>query len=104
MPTELTKFHDILSPLWHAEKGAARTKDTCNAVPQLAFEADAIGKAVPPREANADTWTNATRALVAAVDDLKKVCESVQEAHFEKSFEAVHNAFHQVMEASGAHH
>ena len=28
MPAELTKFHDVLAPRWHAEQGPARMSDT----------------------------------------------------------------------------
>src|SRR5512135_900246 len=67
MSPELKKFHDALAPRWHAAKGAQRQKDTCNAVPELTTDADAIGKATPPTTANADTWTAGTRSLVDAM-------------------------------------
>src|SRR3954454_15885034 len=56
MPPAVKAFHDLLG------KG-----DTCDAVPQLHSGADDIAKATPPTTANADTWTRATKALVAAV-------------------------------------
>jgi hypothetical protein len=98
---ELRKFHDILSPLWHAEKGPQRVKDTCAAVPQLRSAADAVAKATPPTKANADTWTAGTRALVASVNDLETACKANDTAKFEAGFHAVHEAFHRLMEQAG---
>src|SRR5437660_1799430 len=73
-PPGLAKFHDLLAPRWHADKGSQRTVDTCNAIAELKAGADAIAKATPPREANADTWTTGTKELVAAVAELEHVC------------------------------
>jgi hypothetical protein len=102
MPSEMQAFHDLLSPRWHAPQGAQRMKDTCDAVPQFQANADAIGKATPPTTADADTWTNATRALVSAVGDLATACKGNQGA-FEAAFSKVHEVFHALMAAAGGH-
>jgi hypothetical protein len=104
MPAELTRFHDILRPLWHAEKGPKRMTDTCAAVPQMKTEADAIAKVTPPVPANADTWTSGTRALVASVADLDVTCKANDSAKFEAAFSKVHDAFHALMMAAGMKH
>jgi hypothetical protein len=101
MTPELTAFHDLLAPLWHAEKGPKRMKDTCAAVPQFKTSADAVAKATPPTKANADTWTQATRALVASVDALETACKTNDNAKFEAAFHNVHEAFHSLMEQAG---
>jgi hypothetical protein len=100
---ELTKFHDLLAPLWHAAKGPQRIKDTCAAVPQFKAAADAVAKATPPNPTNADTWTTGTRALVASVNDLEAACKTNDAAKFEAAFEKVHHAFHYLMEQTEKH-
>jgi hypothetical protein len=101
MPAEMTKFHDVLAPRWHAEKGAQRMKDTCAAVPQFQADADAIAKATPPTKANADTWTASTRALVDSVNGLDTTCKANDPAKFEEAFGKVHENFHGLMAAAG---
>jgi hypothetical protein len=104
MSPEHTKFHDVLAPLWHAEKSAKRTADTCAAVPEFKTDADEIGKATPPATANADTWTTGTRALVAAVGKLGDACKANDAGKFETAFADVHEAFHSLMGMAGMHH
>jgi hypothetical protein len=103
MSPEMTRFHELLRPLWHADKGPARMKNTCDAVPQLQTEADAVATATPPEPANADTWTAGTRALVAAVKDLEAACKGTDYAAFESAFGKLHDAFHALMEAGKTH-
>jgi cell pole-organizing protein PopZ len=103
MPSEMQAFHDLLAPRWHAAQGAQRMKDTCDAVPQFQSSADAIGTATPPTTANADTWTTATRALAAAVGELATACQGGNMGTFETAFTKVHEAFHALMAAAGAH-
>jgi hypothetical protein len=97
---EVNAFHEVLRPLWHAEKGDKRKADTCAAVPQLTSSADAIAKSVPPETANADRWTGATKALVAAVPELDTACKSGDMGKFETAFSNLHDAFHALMAAS----
>jgi hypothetical protein len=104
MSPELKKFHDVLAPLWHAEKGAKRTADTCAAVAEFQTDAGAIGKTTPPPSTNADTWTAGTRALVAAVGKLADACKANDAAKFEIAFSEVHEAFHSLMGMAGMHH
>ena len=104
MSPEMTKFHDTLRPLWHAEQGPKRMPDTCAAIGELRAGADAIATATPPTPANADTWTTGTRALVAAVTDLEAACKANDAAKFEPAFAKVHDAFHALMMAAGMKH
>lgn len=106
---ELNAFHELLAPLWHAPAGAQRIADTCAAIDRFKAAADAVGKSTPPVQTNADSWTKATRALVAAVDDLAAACAAKADAKFEAAFAKVHDAFHALMkqaqtaaDASGA--
>jgi hypothetical protein len=104
MPAEMTKFHDVLAPRWHAEKGPKRMADTCAAVSEMKVVADAIAKATPPTKANADTWTAGTRALVASVAELEPVCKANDATKFEAAFHHVHESFHGLMAAAGVGH
>jgi hypothetical protein len=104
MPPEMAKFHDLLAPRWHAEKGPQRMKDTCAAVPDFKSTGDALAKATPPTKANADTWTAGTRALVAAIVDLEATCKANDATKFEAAFAKMHEAFHALMQAAGMHH
>lgn len=101
---EMRKFHDLLAPLWHAAKGPERIKATCAAIGELQANADAIATATPPTTANADKWTEGTRALIAGVTGLADACKSNDAAKFETAFEKVHNAFHSLMAQGGMHH
>jgi hypothetical protein len=100
LPPEVNAFHELLRPLWHADKGDPRKTDTCAAVPQLTSSANAIATSVPPQTANADAWTTATNALVAAIRELDAVCKAGDLAAFESAFSKVHDAFHALMKAS----
>ena len=104
MSAEMTRFHDILRPLWHAAQGPKRMPDTCAAIGELRTAADAIAKSTPPTQANADTWTSGTRALVAAVNDVEAACKTTDTAKFEAAFTKLHDAFHALMTAAGMKH
>lgn len=104
MPVELTKFHDMLAPLWHMEKGLKRMKDTCAAVADLRAAADAVAKATPPTKANADTWTTGTRALIDAVTTVEAACKKKDNTKFEAAFSKVHDSFHNLMAQAGVEH
>ena len=92
MSPEVSKFHDVLSPRWHAAKGPERMKDTCGAVAEFRTDADAIAKAKPAGDAGAKDLTDAVSALDAT-------CQSNDATAFELAFEKVHSSFHAVMEA-----
>jgi hypothetical protein len=108
MSPELAKFHDVLAPRWHAEKGPQRMSDTCNAIGELKSGADAIAKAPRPATANPDAWTAGSHELVASVAGLERQCElgarGEPSSGFDQAFEEVHESFHHLLEASGAKH
>src|SRR4051794_24494626 len=103
MSPELKKFHDLLSPLWHAPKGPERMKNTCAAVAEIKADADAIATATPPVKANADTWTAGTRSLVDAASNLADACKAGKDTTFEAAFEKVHDSFHALVKMAGMH-
>lgn len=104
MSPEVTKFHDVLSPRWHAEKGEKRMKDTCAAMPDFQSNADALAKATPPTGADAAKWTTGTKELTDAVVALDATCKSNDATAFEPAFHRVHEGFHAVMELSSGKH
>jgi hypothetical protein len=97
---EINKFHDALSPRWHAEKGPQRMKDTCTAVDEFQVDADALTKS-PPAGSDVVAWTTSTKELSDAVTALGGTCKANDAASFESAFERVHRGFHVVMEAGG---
>ena len=104
MPPELTTFHDVLAPRWHAAQGPQRIEDTCDAVPELHTKAGAIATMTPPTGADADTWTTATKALVDAVANLDATCKANDATQFEAAFGKVHESFEALAAAAGVHH
>lgn len=100
MPPAVAKLHDVLAPHWHAAQGPQRVTDTCAALPDFDAGADALAKSTPPTTANADSWTTATKALVAAVHELDASCKANDAAQFETAFAKVHDSFHALMEAA----
>ncbi|CAN5904310.1 hypothetical protein BH11MYX3_BH11MYX3_26550 [soil metagenome] len=103
MMPEVAKFHDVLAPRWHAEKGAQRMADTCGAMAEFQANADALAKATPPTGADVAAWSGKTKELTDAVGALDGTCKANDATTFEPAFERVHNGFHAVMEVSGGH-
>lgn len=104
MMPEIAKFHEVLSPLWHAEKGPKRMTDTCGAVPQFRTDADALVAVAAPAGADAAAWTTKTKELGDAVGALDVACKANDAAVFEPAFEHMHTGFHAVLDLSGGGH
>jgi len=103
LPPEVSKFHDVLAPRWHAEKGPQRMKDTCAAVPEMTTNAAAVAKTTAPDGKDPAVWSAATKELVDAVANLKVSCDANDAAGFEPAFERVHHGFHGLMGAHEGH-
>ena len=103
MLPEVAKFHDVLAPRWHADKGPQRMTDTCGAIAEFQANATVIGQLAAPAGADAAAWTGKTQELTSAVGALDGTCKANDAAAFEPAFERVHTSFHAVMEASGGH-
>ncbi|HPH68400.1 MAG TPA: hypothetical protein PLF40_21735 [Kofleriaceae bacterium] len=102
MPVEITKFHDVLAPVWHDDKNPERMANTCGAVPKFEESTAALVASPVPAGGDKDKWAAAGPTLTAALADLKAKCDAKDAANFEASFAAMHTAFHGFMEASGA--
>lgn len=101
MGPEMTRFHDVLAPRWHAEKGDKRKADTCAAVPDFQSNAVSLASSAPPPTAEATSWSTATKELTVVVGGLAAACTSSPN-DFEAAFERVHTVFHAVMELGEA--
>ena len=101
MAPELAKFHDVLAPRWHADKGAQRMKDTCAALPDFHAQADALASMAPPAGSHAEMWTAGTKQLVGAVAGLDAPCKANDATAFEGAFHQVHQSFHGLLAAAG---
>ena len=101
-PAAVTSFHDAMSPLWHAEAGETRTKDTCAAVDDMIVKAGAIGEAGVPEKAadQADGWNSAAAELVTKLEALKASCADSPDT-FDAGFKEVHEAFHVLVKLVG---
>jgi hypothetical protein len=97
MPPEVSKFHDVLAPHWHAEKGPKRMKETCAALPEMSADAEALAKSAAPDGKDPAVWSAATKELVDAVAALKGTCDGNDADGFETAFERVHHSFHALM-------
>jgi hypothetical protein len=97
MPPEIAKFHDVLAPRWHADKGDKRMKDTCAAIPDFTAGVTAIAKATPPAGADGAAWTDGAGKLAAAIVALDDTCKKNDATGFETAFQGVHESFHGLM-------
>jgi hypothetical protein len=101
---ELDAFHDLLAPLWHADKGDARRQKTCGAVPDFKTRAAAVKAAAAPASVDAAAWSGAGAELETAVSGLEAACGGADPAAFDPAFEAVHTKFHGAMELVAGKH
>jgi hypothetical protein len=88
-------FHDVLAPVYHAQKNADRDAKACGAVPSFKERGNAIGAEVG---ADAKKKT-AADGLTSAIGDLERACAESGRAQVDPKLEKLHDAFHAVMEA-----
>ena len=93
---ELAAFHDVLSPIWHAE-GQARMTDACAALAELASKGAAVKAAAAPAKVEPTKWAQAGVDLEASVGGLQAACGGADEGAFNVAITAVHDAYHQAM-------
>lgn len=103
-PAEVTAFHDVMAPLWHAEAGDARRQGTCDAVAKMSEAARSVEAAQVPAKAAADPskWHEATAALTLSVEQLGASCAATAPS-FEADFKNVHEKFHALVALIGHH-
>lgn len=82
MTPEVKSFHEVLKPVYHADKGPGRVEQTCSASASLSEKAGPV----------------ANEALTQSVADLATACGAEGRAEVEAKLEIVHDAFHAVMD------
>ncbi len=96
-PAEVAAFHDKLSPLWHADPGAARTDSTCTATGELDQLAEGVQNAAAPANVDSAAWSQKVTELREALTRLGEGCLGTDHTSFDADFTAVHDAFHHLI-------
>lgn len=106
MPAPMTAFHEVLRPLWHSDAGAARDARTCEQAATLRARATPVAEMPVPESAREreQGWRTATAQLVATSDALVAACGATPRGNVAGALEAVHTAFHGVMDQLGHRH
>jgi hypothetical protein len=99
LPPALDHFHGVLAPLWHADAGAQRQKDTCAAMPDFQRGADEIAAAPVPAGVDAAAWKAAAADLRGKVAATSAQCAAPQAA-FDAAFSALHDAYHHIVDVA----
>jgi hypothetical protein len=100
----VTDFHAVLRPLWHSEPGADRDARTCTEAGSLHTHAAAIVAAPVPEAAQAheSDYRAAAAVLNREVETLPAACAG--QSGVAERLEAVHTAFHRLIETFESHH
>lgn len=93
MSPAVKSFHDVLSPVFHMEKGAARAEKTCGVTADMKEKSKAV-----TAEATDDAEKARAAKLDASLLELEKACAAAGRPAAEAELEKVHDAFHAVME------
>jgi hypothetical protein len=98
LPAGVEAFHDLLSPIWHAEPGAVRIARACDQATALGDRATALVTDPAPAEASdkIEVWKLATAALVSDVGALTTACGAAGRPDVEARLTDVHERFHKV--------
>ncbi len=93
-------YHDVLAPIWHQEKGLARTDGACAKAASLAALARVLENDPAPGKAAADAtgWKSDAHELVLASDALGTACAVEGRPDVEARLGAVHEGFHALLE------
>lgn len=98
MPPAVARFHDKLSPLWHAPKSAERIGDTCGAAADMDVLLADVEAAGPAAGTDPTAWGLAVTDLRASWSALREDCTNNDAAGFEDLFRAAHDRFHSLIE------
>ncbi len=94
MEGALKSLHDVLAPVYHAEKGPGRADKACAATGSIKGEA---AKVAAEPKGDPAAWKTASDALAKTVGDLEAACKG-DKAGVEPALEKVHEAFHVLLE------
>jgi hypothetical protein len=105
LPPTLTAFHDVLRPLWHSDAGAERDARSCAQAATLRARAQAVIDGPVPESAQSQQqgWATAAAQLAATSDALVTACGATPRGNVAGGLEAVHTAFHGLMDRLGQH-
>jgi hypothetical protein len=98
LPPTVAAFHDKLSPLWHAEPGAARVESTCGANGELDQLLEDVEQAGAPEGVDAAAWGERVTALRTSWSALGDDCVGNGSKDFDAKFGAAHDDFHALIE------
>lgn len=87
----MEKFHDAMHPLWHEAYEAKDVEAIRAGVAELEMYAEAILKANTGKPGEAEAQS---KALVAAVAELKKCCEGDDDDAILEAMKNMHDAYH----------
>jgi hypothetical protein len=90
----LKAFHDVLAPVYHAEKGPGRNEQACAAT--ASFK-DGAGKVAAEPKGDVAAWKTDADTLTKTIGDLESACKG-DKAGVEPAIEKVHDAFHALMD------
>src|SRR5262245_612117 len=75
MSGALREMHDVLAPIWHAEKGPDREVKACDAAPKFEEQSAAIDKETPEKPRSDEAGFHAAaQALIKAAGEFKTEC------------------------------
>lgn len=94
MDGDLHAFHEVLAPVFHMDKGAARADKACAGAAAMK---EAAGKVAASR--SNDGAKGKAAELVTQVDALAAACAGTDKSAVEAKLDEVHGAFHATMEA-----
>jgi hypothetical protein len=94
MEGAIKSFHDVLAPVYHADKGPGRVDKACAATASMKDEA---GKVAAEPKGDAAAWKTDADALTKSLVDLETACKG-DKAGVEPALEKVHDAFHALMD------
>jgi len=97
LPASVDAFHNVLSPIWHAEPGAVRIALACEKTSVLSERATALVTEPPPPEASGkiEVWKVATTELAGQVNALATAC-AAGPTDVEAKLTVLHEGFHKV--------
>lgn len=99
-PGAVSRFHGVLAPLWHSEPGAERDARTCQQRYSLRqHAADILATPAPESVRGREgAWTEAAGGLDREVSALDVACGDQDRRAVPEHLEAVHTAFHRLIE------
>lgn len=96
MEGAIKAFHDVLAPVYHADKGPGRAEKACSATSPMK---EAAAKVAGEPKGDPESWKTASSALDQSIADLEASCKGDMSTA-ESALEKVHDAFHALLEKS----